>query len=386
MRKSGFIIIMTGIIVCSMLTSCGRLSKTEVNRKAPIAQEVDDTYFSSAVVSRGNVTAYENFRLNYKSGETASLKFSANNVTITKTYFALGDSVKQGDLIAECSSNTLENKVLKLEAEVSEYQAQLDFYTEMTALEAERKLVYISYGRDYSSEAFDEYNEELENCQKKLNISMLELEEAKEELEGCRIYAPMDGVITYIAKTSDRHRLRSSDAAVKIGNEQEFLQCTTDKPEFFEVGGTYTLEYYSTGKDNKTSNYQRGYIEGFNQQENTETEIVKKSVPVKCISIDVVNNSETVRNIRFLPEEEMEIEEGATMIYEINIVTDSSENALFVPVLAVISSGDESVVYVQDGDGQRSIKKVITGVEAKEVTEIKEGLTLGETVLMRNNK
>ena len=50
----------------------------------------------------------------------------------------------------------------------------------------------------------------------------------------------------------------------------------------------------------------------------------------------------------------------------------------------MIKSADGYVVYVQEDNGNRSLKNVEVGIIASDTVEIKSGLELGETVLTNN--
>ena len=363
--------VLTGLIISSsvLLSACSLASRSEKNRTAPIAQTVNYEYFSFYQVSRGDVYKSVKESLNYNRSGGTALRFKKNNAVISKTYFKVGDSVKKGDLILECDTGTLGTKVEKLEADVKQYESELSYYTSMCEIEEKRKMICAAYGRAFDSTKLDEYNTQLELAGKQLNIAKMQLEEAVEELEGCRIYADMDGVIAYIARTSEWKPLSNNSTAVTITDSQPYFSCSTKNIRLFEIGETYEMVYFLAPK------MRMGKPVG---------EIEEFTAPVKCISMEPVREGSDTYEIRFIPDEKDDTDYTGDLSATITIITESAENVLYVPKTAVIQSEDDAIVYVQNDNGERTIKKVEVGVSNTDVIEIVSGLEQGETVLTNN--
>lgn len=66
-----------------------------------------------------------------------------------------------------------------------------------------------------------------------------------------------------------------------------------------------------------------------------------------------------------------------------SIVTESRENALAVPSLAVYKERDDAYVYVQTADGATERKSIRIGMETADKTEVLEGLQEGDIVVLQ---
>ena len=358
------------IMACTVLFSgCSLASKSQLNRKAPIAQSVDYNYFSSYQVVRGDVYKTVVESLSYNKSGGSALCFNKSNAKIVKAYYEVGDRVKKGDLLLECDSDEIGKKVESLEEDAKKYQDEITYYSSMKEIEEKRKLIDASYGRRYDSSKYDEYVSALDISTKQLNITNMQLEEAREELEGCKIYADMDGVVAFIAHTSERTRLRSSDTAITITDQQSFFTCSTKNIHLFEIGGIYDMVYFFA------PNIKNGQL---------ESEIEKETTRVKCISMEPVRENSETYELKFILVEDKGVDFSGDLSAKITIVTESAENVLYVPKTAVISSDTDSIVYVQNDKGERMIKSVETGVSNTDIIEIKSGLEQGDTVLTNN--
>ena len=372
--KSGkkLMLIFSGLILSAsvLLSACSLASKSELNRKAPIAQSVNYDFFSTFEVAKGDVFKTETEYLNYARSAGSSLKFKKNNALITNTYVAVGDTVKEGDLLLECGTTELTDKIERLESEVNRYESEVSYYSSMAEIEAKRKKISTAYGRAYDTSKYDEYLSSLELAKNQLAVSQTELDNAMEELDGCRIYADMDGVISYVAKTSDRRRLSNNDTAVTITDQQPYFTCSTKNVRLFKLGEVYDLVYFFA------VNTRRGQA---------EKEIEKETVKVKCISVEPVRENSNTYEIRFTLEEDKDKDFSGDLSASITIIIDEARDVLYVPKTAVIQSEEEAIVYVQKDNGERVIKEVETGVYNTDIIEIKSGLELGETVLTNRN-
>ncbi|MBP3237608.1 MAG: hypothetical protein J6M24_00765 [Lachnospiraceae bacterium] len=359
-------VLYVGLVVSAsvLLYACSFASKTEKNRKAPVAQTVDYNYFSTFQVAKGDVNKTVVEYLNYVLSGGSSLKFSKDNAIISNAYVKVGDYVKKGDLLLECYTGEL--NIEKLEADVDKYNAEISYYTSMCDIEEKRKAINQRYGRAYDSSDYDEYTRLLEISRQQLNVSTAKLEEAKEQLEGCRIYADIDGTVTYIATTSERKKLNRNETAITLSDEMGYFACSTKNVRLFKLDEVYDLVYFYAPK------IRRG------QQ---EVEIDRKTIKVRCFSIEPVADNSNTYEIRFHLETDNDTDFTGDLSASITIVTESAENVLYIPKTSVIQSEDEAVVYVQDDNGERKLKKVEVGVANTDIIEIKEGLELGETVL-----
>lgn len=83
-------------------------------------------------------------------------------------------------------------------------------------------------------------------------------------------------------------------------------------------------------------------------------------------------------------------EEGAInagMFADISLSLQKRENTLCVPTEAVMQDGEEFYVFVASNDGKTAEKKTVKkGIENAEKTEIAEGITLGDRVILKGKE
>ena len=69
------------------------------------------------------------------------------------------------------------------------------------------------------------------------------------------------------------------------------------------------------------------------------------------------------------------------MTAEVTFLTEESAEVLYIPERAIVQDGDKNYVIVKDENGNREKREVTIGISDGVNTEIKEGLSEGETVL-----
>jgi RND family efflux transporter MFP subunit len=72
------------------------------------------------------------------------------------------------------------------------------------------------------------------------------------------------------------------------------------------------------------------------------------------------------------------------MYADVTLKLDTTENALSVPVTAVVHSGADAFVLVVRPDGRVEKRAVTTGVETADRVEVRNGLAVGEQVITAN--
>lgn len=87
----------------------------------------------------------------------------------------------------------------------------------------------------------------------------------------------------------------------------------------------------------------------------------------------------TVRVRVVLPNGDLRLKPG--MYATIRIATTERANVLTVPRSAVLSTGERSIVFVREANGQLSPREVALGASSDDRTEVMRGLTAGETVV-----
>ena len=195
-----------------------------------------------------------------------------------------------------------------------------------------------------------EYRLETENIEDQVYIARLRYDELYRWIEGCRLYAGMDGTVTYMRDTGSGFISWSGSKVLTISDSAEcaFLCDDIEYAEYFTKGETYVWAT-STG---------------------VEYETVLKGI------------DETEGVMRFeltIPRYDMTL--GQRVMY--SLVLEEKENALSIPKTAVHFAGEDAYVYCFDEEGNRQSKKIEIGLQADSGIEIVSGLKEGDEVILR---
>jgi macrolide-specific efflux system membrane fusion protein len=106
--------------------------------------------------------------------------------------------------------------------------------------------------------------------------------------------------------------------------------------------------------------------------------IVTQIAPTATISSGVVNYSVTVE-VESVPED-VDLKEGMTVT--VSLIVSKSENVLLVPYSAIITEDGQKYVQVVSADGSTERRSITTGNTDYQYTEVTEGLSEGEQVLV----
>ncbi len=377
------------IFVCSLIvlqtavfSSCGFHSQVETKKQAPVAKSVNYDYFTTVDVARGDVVSAINFVLSYKNSSSVALSFSDDRARIDNVYVSVGDYVHNGDILIQCNSGKIKNEIAELEVNIKKLEADAEYFKAMADIESDRKYTYAAYGEIYENPNSIDYAQKYDETIASLNVSKFKLEELNTKLSGCSIYATMDGYIGYIAQTNARDTLKANATAITITDGIPYFLCTTTNTSYFKVGDKYQLGYYYLGS---TSSGRRNRNQGSDLPEtDTDPEGSVNNpimIEVECTSIELINENTGSYSCKFKPLSSVDIPSDKSINGRISIQTGDAKDVLYIPTKALIKSGDDYVVYVQNDNGERSIRKVEVGVLADDVTEIQSGLELGDVVL-----
>lgn len=137
--------------------------------------------YSEERVARRDIVTYNSFVGNIQPSSEIDLIAKASDV-IEKVYVKEGDAVKEGDLLAELDTDTLEYNIEKAEKnlEISRYKYD---YELKNATSAQQRLLLMN------------------TTGESLKISEMELDRLKDTRKDYKIYATADGVITYLNLT-----------------------------------------------------------------------------------------------------------------------------------------------------------------------------------------
>ena len=292
---------------------------------------------------------------NYQQVKSENLSFKVDGRRLAGVYVSKGDTVKKGDLLLELYCD-----------EEKEYLAELEYQimmqeTEIANLKEKKELELLQLNRKKSSMSEQAYQAkvtaleetcrlETEDLEDQIYIARLRYDELYQWIEGCKIYAGMDGAVTYLTDTGSGFISWSGSKVVTVSDSVQcaFLSDDIEYASYFTIGNTYVFAT-STGVEYETT-------------------------------LTGIDESEEV--LRFeVADPQYDTALGQRVLY--SLVLEEKEGALSVPKNAVHYAGDDAYVYYFDENGNRQMKQVEIGLQADSKVEILRGLTEGEEVILR---
>ncbi|WEZ84837.1 macrolide transporter subunit MacA [Rhizobium sp. 32-5/1] len=285
----------------------------------------------------------------------------------------IGDGVREGDLIAEIDSASIETQIEINEAELANLKAQMiDKTAQVVLREAnltrQRALVA---GNSAAQSALDEAvaalataRASVESLEAQIRKQEAQLKDSRISLGYTKIYAPMSGTIVNIS-AKEGQTLNANQSAPTIVTMADLSTMTVEaEVSEADVGKLRVgMEAYFTllGQPGKRYNGTLRQIQPTPQTEN--------SVVLYYALFDVPNP------------------EGALMMNmtaQVFFVQSAARDVLTVPV-AALSSDDgkgRADVTVVSSDNRRETRSVETGIRNRVRVEIKSGLAEGDAVVV----
>ncbi|BBG86563.1 macrolide-specific efflux protein MacA [Aeromonas hydrophila] len=296
---------------------------------------------------------------------------------IKALHVALGDEVKQGDLLVEIDDLTQQNALKDAEAALDNVQAQLasrraTLRNNQLAFERQRKVLARGLGSqaDYdSAEAtLTATRADIRALTAQAVQARIAVDTARVNLGYTRIVSPMAGTIVAIPVEQGQtvNAVQSTPTMVKVArldtmtveaqiSEADVIRVKAGLPSYFTVLGAPELRYQAR-------------LRAIEPAPDT-------------INDDTTSSSSTSTAVYYHGLFEVENPEGALrigMTAQVHIVLATERNALVIPAIAL--SGDR--VQVVDGAGQPQWRQVKVGLNNKVDAQILAGLAAGEAVVV----
>lgn len=296
---------------------------------------------------------------------------------IKALHVALGDEVKQGDLLVEIDDLTQQNALKDAEAALDNVQAQLasrraTLRNNQLAFERQRKVLARGLGSqaDYdSAEAtLTATRADIRALTAQAVQARIAVDTARVNLGYTRIASPMAGTIVAIPVEQGQtvNAVQSTPTMVKVArldtmtvevqiSEADVIKVKAGLPSYFTVLGAPEQRYQAR-------------LRAIEPAPNT-------------INDDTTSSSSTSTAVYYHGLFEVENPEGVLrigMTAQVHIVLATERNALVIPAIAL--SGDR--VQVVDGAGLPQWRQVKVGLNNKVDVQILAGLAAGEAVVV----
>ena len=354
---------LSGILTALCLTGC-LIPVEEVYEPVPTVDAGTVIVVQTAPCLREDLTDIANLSVRYVPVRSEDLYFVEDSVPYSDFYVKAGENVSAGDLLAKLDTDAEEEALADLvsQAEVNENAfRQLEQEYDLTVrrqniLDQNLSWQERTKAHEKNEERYTLKKQELEDQKGLLDLNMQIL---RERIEARKIYAPFDGVITYLY-SPDRGELSSLTRKVMSISDSTLsvFRGETKDYAYFPSGATFVVT--------------------------TDT----NEYPVTVVSAEELGLSDDVKPSD--PETHYVYLQVSEEVYDLKdnvggrtfAVRAESKDTLTVPVKAVTEIGGKAYVYCPTENGVRTIREVTTGLTNGKKTEILSGLSEGDLVIV----
>lgn len=351
-------------IFCLAVTGCA----ADVPDEDTIVQieQPEESPYSLVVASVGDVVKTGRLRCTYRETEEEQIRIADDGKTVAKVYVAQGDRVVKGQLLAELETDGSQESVDELEYRIARNTLLLSYTDINENYELSGRwwnYVYQSSGSESDEEKLESsiesihqtYRYRREDYQDAIELDRQQLENTLRAIEQSRIYAGMDGEMSYVNPELEGLKVTGGQTIMKI------------------IDSTRCL-FEARAKDTR-------YVDRFREGEAMVLTIIRGrvSTEVEVLPYDVEHWEDTL--YFELPERREEIEVGTvgTIYYTI----DSREQVLTLPSRAIRTAEGKNYVYVLGENDIPEVKWIETGLWGDSLVEVISGLEEGEYVVQK---
>lgn len=343
-------------VTCMMsaISLAGCASATEEDDKVIIVeQETAPAEYTMVVAKIDDVVKTKRVTSYYRQMHDEELSFTVSGRMVSNVYVEEGDSVKKGQLLAELEDNNATQRMEDLEYRIAKNQLTLD-YLELNR-DYEVSMLWLQ-GQGYRGESvMRSYEQRKEDCEDTLMLDRMELEGIKADMGISKLYAGMDGTVSFV-----KNRLKGSTST----KEEMVIKIIDTTACLFEVEDMTYAQYF-TPETVTNLTISSGTGAG--------------SYTVVPYEMD---KWEDVMYFTLTGEGEdasIEVDAMGTLM----VVTAYKEQVLTLPTESVHKAGEEYFVYVMGDGGVREVKWIEIGLQGDKTVEVTSGLEEGDRVIQR---
>ncbi|HEY78009.1 MAG TPA: HlyD family efflux transporter periplasmic adaptor subunit [Dehalococcoidia bacterium] len=373
-----------------------------------------------ATVQRGDltvdITASGNLALSVTEDLAFDIPGTIAEITVAEVLVEEGDSVEEGQLLAKLDTSEWNDMLIDLKRDL--LQAEIDLKNAELTLEEAEEDTYITPTGDVREQYTDP--DEIDILEMRLELAEARFEDAQEALEEANekspeIIAPFDGFVTAV-NVDGGDEVKTGTVAVAVADPNKFeadiLVSEMDIMDV-ELGGTAwvkvdAIEGLSLPAEvvhiSPTATIQSGVV---NYQVKVEVKSMEAVMQERQGAMPDISSGEIPEPIRQAIEEgQMTQEEAEAMLEQmqaareerqaafedvqlregltvtVSVIVDERADVLLVPNGALTTQGGQTSVQVVLPDGTIEQHTVTTGISDWQYTEVTEGLSEGEQVVV----
>ncbi len=353
-------LVLFGVLLGLGITGCSE--KEDIKEQIVIEREdEEEALFVTAPVAYGDVLKSEKINCVYKATTQKDIAFSLEDKLITGVYVKEEDIVQKGDLLVSLDVEDLEEQLISMKHELDSLKLSLQHNKELREFDLKSAENLYSYtamsdkdkkNLEKQKKSIEEaYAYTIQDLEDSISLKSKQYEKCKTEFEEGQIFAQMDGVITYVKDYLENTMTVADEKILTVSDLDScyFVADDTEFKDYFKEGETYLVNY--------SLNRQAAVCEVTPEKPEEWTEEMR---------------------FRLSNDEFLDIGMSGSIIIDL----EQKQNVLCVPTQALHQSGDEYFVYVLEGE-MRTMRYVKIGLMGSDMTEVREGLEEGETVIIK---
>lgn len=323
-HKSIMAVVMLFCLLGGLLTGCGsRESALVTTTRTPYEKMT----YSVTQVEKGNLTPEITMKLKTEGLKQITYDATNEELKLDKVYISVGDRVEEGQLLVSFRSDSIEEELAQYQDEITDKQLLVEHYVNLMNCDASL-----------------DYNEDIANLKRDMEVAQLYAEELKEKLSRYQIVAKESGTIT------------AMDAYLQKGS--------------FVPGKNLITEVSGTG------NYEADLPEGYDFAAGDTYTAASGALSYELKVAEIEEDK-----VLFSPVSDMtSLSEADVLTLVITLPT--LEDVVYVDASAIRKGEEEYFVYLLGEDGYRSAVTVTLGEQVGNSQVITSGLAGGEKVTL----
>ncbi|MGI5894154.1 MAG: efflux RND transporter periplasmic adaptor subunit [Candidatus Merdivicinus sp.] len=321
--------------VCAITLSGCSLFPEEEEVLAPPLKAPTAVSYTTTTVKRGSIVDSVTMSGTFISTRSYDLSFDKRSGYLSELNVEPGQTVEKGQLLARLDTDSLELDIQKQELQTEKAAIALEAARNAeNATSSSIRLAEIDY-----------------------QLQKLQLDNLKMELEKQSIYAPDNGVVSYISKSSIGEYVAARSTLIRIVDPSSLqIECTDDKVSDFKLNQDVSVTI---------------------DKQTYAGKVVMTSAEAPDIALESGKAFVRIEVTDPLPEEDLL---GKSV--QVEMIREQKDDVLVIPRNVVsIYSGESYVLVLEDGVKKERI--IETGI--KNVTEIEviNGLEEGEEIIIK---
>lgn len=276
-----------------------------------------------------------------------------------KCYVVVGDFVKKGQLLVEAPSEELEKTISEYEKQISSLEMDISYNQELLELadsEAERQ----------------GYENSIADLKEQIQVLKLRIEETTQKLASYRIYADMDGQVSYIVNWEMGYNTDST--FLTVTSLEGYFEGELDETLVtFKEGDTVTVEV--AGKSMEMVVKYIGSNPDAEGMEESGEEVIEETED--AADEEGMDTSPGIVFVRLTTDGTFESKQRARLV----LADRKLENVLYIPAGAVSMEEDKAYVRVLAEDGYIRVKEIRVSEMINDYYVVESGLKEGEEIV-----